>query len=120
MVSVRVVETPLDEEIDVVAVGHRFVAAAGAMLVTGALEGPVAAVGVLLVDREPVFVHVVAVGVMQVTVVKEVDVALVNDLRVAAARTVKVLTRFVSASCFRHGPNVRESAGPAAVESAKS
>ena len=120
VVPVRVVEAPLDEEVDVVAVGNRLVAAAVAVLVAGTLVGAVTAVGMLLVDLEPVLVDMVAVGVVQVPVVEEVDVALVDHLRVAAARAVEVLTRFVSASCFRHGPNVRESVGVAETEPAKS
>lgn len=39
MAAVRVMEMPVDEIVDVVAMRHRFMAAAGAMLMTGLVTG---------------------------------------------------------------------------------
>jgi hypothetical protein len=53
-------------------------------------------------DREGVFVYMVAVGVMQVTIMKVVDVSIVIDSLVSAAGPVDVVVRLVSLA-ISHG-----------------
>ena len=100
---VRVVQATIDQEVDVVAVRHGIVAAALAVEVAAAMVGCVAAVRVQLVHGQPVFVDVVAVGVVQVAVVEEVDVAVVDDLRMAAPGPVDVLVGAVNVAFGAHG-----------------
>ena len=96
----------IDEVIDVVAMRHRFVAAAGAMDVSGFVAVAVmiwgAGVRVGGADGDAVFIDVVAVRVVQVAVVQVVNVAVVLDGGVAAARAVLVrvvgVVRFVAAA----------------------
>jgi len=99
---VGVVQATVDQVVHVVAVGHFVVAAALAVDVGAAVVRSVATVGVELVDREPVLVDVVAVGVVEVAVVEEVDVAVVDDLRVAASGAVDVLVGVVDVTFLAH------------------
>ncbi len=100
---VLVVQVTVDEIVDVVAVRDRVVSAARAVDVIGGVAGAwvagAAAVRVALIDRDHVVVDVVTVRVVQVPVVDEVDVALVDDGGVSAARAVNVLVR---AAGLRH------------------
>ena len=93
--AVRVVQVIADEVVDVVAVRHGLVAAAGAVHVAGrvarARVARRAARGVRHVDRDRALVDVAAVGRVQVTVVKVVDVIAVADGDVTATVTVLVL-----------------------------
>ena len=106
VVAVRVVQVPIDEVIDVVAMWHRFVTAAGAMDVSCFVAAAVvvgrAGVRVGGADGDAVFIDVVAVRVVQVAVVQVIDVAVVLDGGVAAARAVLVcvvgVVRFVAAT----------------------
>ena len=92
---VLVVQMPVDEVVDVVAVGDRLVPAVRAVHVVGRVAGAgmpgAAAVGVALVDAEDVIVHVIAVRMAQAPVLDEVDVPLVDDGDVAAAGAVDVV-----------------------------
>ena len=106
VVAVRVVQVPIDEVIDVVAMWHRFVTAAGAMDVSCFVAAAVvvgrAGVRVGGADSDAVFIDVAAVRVVQVAVVQVVNVAVVLDGGVAAARAVLVrvvgVVRFVAAA----------------------
>ena len=118
MVAVRVVQVAIDKVIDVVAMRHRFVAAAGAVDVSGfvAAAGAVymsrfVAVAVMIwgadvrvggADGDAVFIDVVAVRMVQVAIVQVIDVAFVFDGGVAAASAVLVrvvgVVRFVAAA----------------------
>jgi hypothetical protein len=82
----------------VLAVRHSLVAAVRAMHVLTAIVLAVAVVGELVIDRQRVLVNVVAVGLVQVAVVNEVDVAIVDDRRVAAAGAVDVVVILVRMS----------------------
>lgn len=97
--AVGVVQVAFDQVVHVVAVGHRGVAAAGAVAVVGVVAGAQvlgrAFGGVLRVDRQLVFVDVVAVGVVQVAVVQVVHVAVVLDRGVTAVGAVFVLVGLV-------------------------
>jgi hypothetical protein len=89
VIAVRMMQVPVDEIVDVVAVRHRLVPAAGAVLVARLMPlAPVlgrAAVGVLGRDLDDVLVDVVAVRMVQVSVVQVVDVIAVADGGVPAA-----------------------------------
>src|SRR5262245_4013783 len=108
MPAVRVVQVPVDEVVDVVAVRHALVAAARPMLVRGVV--PVAAVprragvGVRAPDGEAVLVDLVAAYVMQVPVVQVVAVALVFDARMAATCAVGMAVVVVFRRAHVHTP----------------
>ena len=92
VVLVRVVQVALDEVIDVVAVRHRLVAAAGPMLVLcvmSRLVGEVATpVGIRLANGKGVFRNRVALLMTKMTILQEIDVAIVFNRGMTAARTV--------------------------------
>jgi hypothetical protein len=92
--AVGVVEMAVDEVVDVIAVGDGFVTAVGAVNVVSGVAGAGmaggAVVGIFAGDGEGVFVVVVAVVVVEMAVVKEVDVAVVEDGGMAAAGAVDV------------------------------
>ena len=92
---VRVVEASVDEVIGVLAVRHSLVAAVRAVHVLTAIMLAVAVVRELLVDRQRVLINVIAVRLVQMAVVNEVDVTIVDDRRVAAAWAVDVVVIFV-------------------------
>ena len=95
VIRVRVVEASVDEVIGVLTVRHSLVAAVRAMDVLTAIVLAVAVVGKLLIDRERVLIDVIAVRLVQVAVVNEVDVAIVDDRRVATAWAMDVVVIFV-------------------------
>ena len=95
VILVRVVEASVDEVIGVLAVRHSLVAAVRAVHVLTAIMLAVAVVRELLVDRQRVLINVIAVRLVQVAVVNEVDVAIVDDRRMAAAGAVDVVVIFV-------------------------
>jgi hypothetical protein len=94
MSRVRVVQMFTDEIVGVIAVGHRLVSTAGPMRVslrmTGARVRRRAGGRVAHSASNTTLVHVIAVLVMQVAVVKVVGVALVLDRPVPAAGAVRV------------------------------
>lgn len=110
VVVMGLVQPPVDQEVDVVAMGHRLVAAAWAVgmsvvVAAGRLGVPS---GVGVADRDHVLVHVVVVRAMQVAVVQVVDMVLVAHHGVAALRPVDVVVRFVSGMIMGgHGRGVR-------------
>ena len=78
VIAVRVVQVRADEVIEMIAVRHGLVAAACPvhvrLLVIGARVARRARVGVLLADREHMLIAVVAVRMMQVSIVQVIDV----------------------------------------------
>lgn len=92
---VRMVQVTVDEVVDVVTVRHRLVAAVRSVDVVGRVgtAGVVGRAGprVGVADGDDVLVHMVLVRVMQMTVVEEVDVAVVADCGVAAALAVDMV-----------------------------
>jgi hypothetical protein len=80
---VRVVEVALDQVVDVIAVRHAGVSAAGAVNVVGGVAGAAVVRRALRrvgrVDGDRVLVDVIAVDVVQVSIVEIVDVAGVLD-----------------------------------------
>jgi hypothetical protein len=94
VVAVRVVQVPVHQVVDVVAVGGCCVAAAGAMLVgflvTAAVMAWSASGRVRRVDCQGMFLDLAAVLVVQVAVVQVIDVAIMQDGGVPAVRAVLV------------------------------
>ena len=92
MVAVRVVQVSVDQVVDVVAVRHSFVSTAPAVHMPGLMAGaPVlgrTAIGVAVGYFDHVLMHVVAVGMVQVSIVKVIDVVAMADGGVSAARPV--------------------------------
>ena len=88
VVAVGMVQVPINQIIDMVTMGDGFVAASGSVhmgsIVPGALMrgGAVCWVGTGYTDG--VLVNVIAVGVMQVPVVKVINVAIMGDGRMPA------------------------------------
>jgi hypothetical protein len=99
MVAVRVVQVPADEIIDVVSVGHRLVAAARAVPVSGIMTATVVPRRALLrirgADGDGVLVHMVAVRVVQVPVMEIIDMLRVLNRGVAATRAVLMIVSHV-------------------------
>jgi hypothetical protein len=95
VIAVRMVQMAVHEVVDVVAVRHRFVAAAGAMDVTLRMAAAVVlgrTVGrVLLGHIDGVLLHLASFRVVQVAVVQIIDVVAVLDRGVAAAFAVVVI-----------------------------
>jgi hypothetical protein len=106
MAAARVVQVAFDEIVDVVAVGHRIVTTVGTMrmgrVVTGTDMTRLAPGRVGVVDRDDVLVDVIAVRVVQVTVVQVVDVVPMPHGRVAAVGAVNVGVALVCLA-VRHG-----------------
>lgn len=95
MVAVRIVQVAIDQIADVVTMRHGLMAATRTVdmtrLVTTATVLGRATGGVGLRDGNHVFVDVVAVRMVQVTIMQIVDMAFVADGGVAAARTMLVV-----------------------------
>lgn len=109
VIAVRMVQMTVDQVIDVVAVRHRFMPAARPMHMTGAMAGTVvlrrAAVRVGGADGDHVLVDMVAMHVMQVAVMQEIDVAFVAHRGVTALRAVLVVVMGVlGATGHRRSP----------------
>ena len=99
MIAVWMVQVPVDEVVDVFTVGHRLVPAAGSVLVPGlvhhgGLPG-CAALRVLGVDRDPVLIYVILVGMVQMPVVEIVGMPIVADGEMTAVRPVLVIVAAV-------------------------
>ncbi len=95
VLAVRVMEMPVHQIVDVIPVRHGLVTAIRAVDVRGVM--PLARVirgafrGVRPADLEPVLIHVIPVGMVQVAVVQVVHVVVVLDGHVAAVRAVLVI-----------------------------
>jgi hypothetical protein len=102
---VDVVKVALDQVIGVIAMRHARMSAAGAVDVVGGVAGAAMvrrALGrVGRVDRDRVFVDVIAVDVVEVPIVKVVDVAGVLDRGMAAVGTVNMVVALMDR--VRHG-----------------
>jgi hypothetical protein len=109
VVAVRMVQVAVDEIIDVIPMRHGFVTARRAMdvarLMTATVVTRCTLVGVFRSDCERMLVYMVAVHMMQMTVVQIVDVIVVLDCRVPTVRAVLMVVvgvmRFVAGSA--HG-----------------
>ena len=106
VILVRVVEAAIDEVVGVLAVRHGFMAAVFAVHVLAAIVLAVAVGWKLLIDRERVLIDVVAMRLVQMAVVDEVDVPVVDDRRVAAAWAMDVVVIFVRVPFCSHRINL--------------
>lgn len=105
MAVVLVVQMTIHQIVDVVAVGNGFVTAARSMNVTrvvGRAFMTVCAIGCVIgVYIQGMFVYVIAVDMMQVTVMQKIDVVAVLDGGVTTAGAVLMVVIFVFLA-FRH------------------
>jgi hypothetical protein len=87
-ISVGMVQVTVDQIVDVVAMWHSLVTAPGAMNVVGRMRTAVVAwralVGIVRADFELVLVYVIAMRMVQVAIVKIIDVIAMLDSGVAA------------------------------------
>jgi hypothetical protein len=94
MVAVRMVEFAVDQVVDVIAVRHRFMAAAGTVFMLRIMPRLVAEVmtlvGIRLANGKNVFLQLVAFLVTEMTIDQEIDVAIVLNRRVTATGTVRM------------------------------
>ena len=95
MVAVLVMQTAVDDVVDVIAVRYGFVAATFAVNVAVAGINRMAAVRVGFIDAQCMLVVVAVVLMVQVAVVQIIDVAFVLDGSVAAVCAVNVVMMFV-------------------------
>ena len=108
MIAMRMVQVPVDQLVDVIPMRYRLMPATGAMDVTGlvpcALVVGRAAIRIALRHLDHVLVDVIAMRVMQVPVVKIVDVIAVAYGGVTAARAMLVrMVLMMGLIAVRHG-----------------
>jgi hypothetical protein len=104
VIAVRMVQVTVDEIIDVVPMRYGFVTARRAVDVARVMAATIVIrctlVGILRIDRERMLVDMIAVHMMQMTVVQIVDVIVVLDCRMPTVRTVLMVVvgvmRFVA------------------------
>jgi hypothetical protein len=106
MAIVRMMQPAINQIVHMVSVRHRRVPAVGAvnMISRMPLRPVSAGVRVRRVDRNHMFIHVIAVHVMQVTIVQVIGVALVFDGKVAATGPVLVGMVFVFYAIAHRSP----------------
>lgn len=104
MVAVRVMETPIHEIVNVVAVRDCGVAAVRAMnMFCGVFRrGKTgrAVIGIPGADRNHMFIHMVAVRMVQMPVVKIIHMTFMFDGGMSATRTMNVRMMRVRRACF--------------------
>jgi hypothetical protein len=88
VIAMRMMQASLDQVVNVVTVGNRFVAASRAVRVVVLAGNGSALVGVAVRHIDYVLINVVAMGNMQVTVVEVFDFILLANRRMPAVRTV--------------------------------
>lgn len=107
VVAVRMVETPIDDVIDMVAVGNRLVPTAGTMdVVIGVCEMVHGGTSIRIAggNRQCMFLKgSIFILMMKVSIVDKINVIPVFYLSVAAAWAVDVIVGFVACGCFIHG-----------------
>jgi len=112
MVAVGVMQVPVDQIVDVVAVGHLLMPAAGAVHVVGRVRAAAvvgrAAVRVDVGHLDAMLLdHVPFLGMVEVSVVQVVDVIVVLNGDVAAVRTVLVAVVVMMIMKVRHKRLIR-------------
>ena len=95
VIAVLVMQTAVDNVVDVIAVRYGFVAATFAVNVAVAGVNRMAAVRIGFIDAQGVFIVVAVVLMVQVAVMQIIDVAFVFDGSVAAVCAVNVVMMFV-------------------------
>lgn len=100
MFAMRMMQVPIDKIIDMVAMRHRRMPAAGtvnmAWLMAAASVIRGAAIGIFFAHFYHMPIHMIAVHVIQVTIDEIVDVVVMTDSNVAAA-SVMFMVNFLSA-----------------------
>jgi hypothetical protein len=89
VIAVRMVQPAVYEIVDVVAVRHRFVSAIWTVYVR-AMNFRRALHGICGVDRDGVLIHVILVHMMEMAIMKVIDMAVMADRSVPATRTMLV------------------------------
>jgi len=107
VIAVFVMQTAVDDVVDVVAVRYSFVAATFAVNVAVAAVNRMAAVRVGFIDAQCMLVVVTVVLMVQVAVVQIINVAFVFDGSVAAVCAVDVVMMFVGFAGHFFSPNVQ-------------
>lgn len=106
MATMRMVEVATDKVVHVVAVWHGLMPAAGAVLVPGVMTRASvsgrALRGVGRADLDHMLVDMIAVRLMQVTVVQVVHVIAVLDRDMTAASAVYMRMAFMNSVFVRH------------------
>ncbi len=105
VVAVGMMQATLNQVVDVVPVGNRFVTAVGAVDMSRFVACQVlsrsASIGIPVTDLEAMLVHVISVGMMEMPIVQVVNVVLMLDRGVTAAGAVGVVVTFVNVA-FSH------------------
>ena len=112
VIAVRMVQAGVDEIFDVVPVRHGFVTACRSVDVSRIMAATAvtrcALVGIFRIDRECMLVCMIAVRMMQMTVVQIVDVIVVLDCRMPTVRAVLMVVvgvmRFVAGGAHADAP----------------
>jgi hypothetical protein len=127
VVAVRMMEVPIDEVIDMVAMGHRFMPAVGAMpmprLVPGRTMLRVTTVRVPVGHGDDMLLGAAVLGMLKATVIEVINVAFMTHSKMAACGAVNVRRSLAGAALFRcHGgsfrshpqspPEIRQSGSP--------
>ena len=107
MIAVLVMQTAVDDVVNVIAVRYRFVAATFAVNVAVAGVNRMAAVRVGFIDAQCMLIVVAVVLMVQVAVVQIINVAFVFDGSVAAVCAVDVVMMFVGFAGHFFSPNVQ-------------
>jgi hypothetical protein len=99
MISMGMVQVPVDKIVDMVAMWHRLVTAPRAMNVARRMSATVVAwralVGVVRADFELVLVYVIAMRMVQVPIVKIIDMIAMLDSGVAAVCAMLMIVMVV-------------------------
>ena len=107
VVAVGVMQMPIDEVADVIAVRNRRVTTVGSVYVVGVMAIAfvgATAIGVRVGDFDGMLVVVIFVRAVQVPVVQIADVIAVLDGDVAAVRTMLMIVVFVDSVCHFQSP----------------
>ncbi len=99
MVAMLVVQTPIHQVVDVVAMRHGLMPATGTVDVAGVVSGAAlatrAAVRIALADLDHVLVHVIDVRMMQMAIMQVIHMTVVAHGGVAAIRPVLMVVMLV-------------------------
>lgn len=99
MVAMLVVKTTVDQIVYVIAVGNGFMAAAGAVhvgvIMTEGIPDRMATIRICRADLDDMLINVIAMRVMQMTVVKIIDMIAMLDGGMAAAGAMLVIVVFM-------------------------
>lgn len=108
MVAMRMMQVAINQIVHMVAMRHRFMAASGSMLVvcivTSATMLRSALVGIGRADLDDMLIDMVAMHVMEMPVVEVVDMAVMQDGRMTAIRTMNMqMIGMLGVRACRHG-----------------